>query len=164
MKAVVGRKGTYGTVLSSLSYSRDNGGDRALLRSVADQNSFSTTTYSYDVLNRLSRARTTNSLGGQTADYQYAYDPNSNRTSQTIDGITTNYTHNAADQLTSAGQTTFSYDGNGNETSNSAGRQWSYNAKDQATSVTPPGGSAIPMSYTGAGQFKRGWRSRTELC
>jgi len=60
-----------------------------------------------------------------------------------------------ADQLTAAGSTTYSYDGNGNETSNSAGRQWSYNAKDQATSVTPPGGSAIPMSYTGTGQFKR---------
>jgi len=72
--------------------------------------------------------RTTNIGGGQTVDYQYAYDPNSNRTSQTVDGVTTSYTHNAEDQLTSAGTTTFNYDGNGNETSTSDGRGFSRQA------------------------------------
>ena len=72
-----------------------------------------------------------------------------------MNGVSTSYTHNGADQLTAAGSMTFSYDGNGNELSSSAGRQWVYNAKDQAVSVTPPGGSALSMSYAGTGQFER---------
>ncbi len=59
------------------------------------------------------------------------------------------------DKFGAAASITYSYDANGNEISNSAGRQWSYYPKDQATSVTPAGGSPIPMTYTGFGQFKR---------
>jgi RHS repeat-associated protein len=76
-------------------------------------------------------------------------------TSQTVDGQTTTYSHNAADQLTQAGTTAFSYDGNGNELSRSDGRAAAYNAKEQTTSMTAPGGSPIPMSYSGTGQFRR---------
>jgi RHS repeat-associated protein len=36
-----------------------------------------------------------------------------------------------------------------------------YNAKDQLTSITPQGQAAIPMSYTGAGQFERVTRGTT---
>jgi YD repeat-containing protein len=69
------------------------------------------------VLNRLLEAQTKTSAGAVTSRFQYAYDGASNRTSQTINGSTTSYTYNAANQLTAAGGTTFTYDANGNETS-----------------------------------------------
>ena len=47
------------------------------------------------------------------------------------------------------------YDANGNETSSSAGLSLGYNAKDQTSSLTPPGGSALAQSYTGATQIQR---------
>lgn len=153
---VLGKKPASGTVLTDFVYSWTNGSaqDTGLRQSVTDKNG-NKTSYTYDALNRLTRAETRTSGGTLTDSYAYSYDANSNRTSQTVSGATTNYTHNAADQLTAAGSTTFSYDGRGNETSNSAGRQWTYNAKNQAISVTPPGGAAIPMTYTGTGQSER---------
>ena len=135
--------------LADFTYSWVNASlDTGLRQHVTDKNG-SRTTYTYDVLNRLTLAT------APQESYAYSYDANSNRTSQTVNGATTTYAHNAADQLTTAGTVTYSYDANGNETSSSAGRQWSYNPKDQAMSATPPGGSPIPMSYTGTGQFKR---------
>ncbi|MEJ7791974.1 MAG: DNRLRE domain-containing protein [Gaiellaceae bacterium] len=147
---VLGQKPASGLVLSDFTYSWVNASlqDTGLRQHVTDKNGIRTT-YSYDVLNRLTLAT------APSESYAYSYDANSNRASQTVNGVTTNYTHNAADQLTAAGSVTYSYDANGNETSTTAGRQWSYNPKDQATSVTPPGGSPIPMSYTGTGQFER---------
>ena len=113
------------------------------------------TTYTYDVLNRLLEAQAKNSGGAVISDYQYAYDGASNRTSQTVNGSTTSFMYNAANQLTAAGGTTFTYDANGNETGSSAGLALSYNAKDQTSSLTPPGGSALAQSYTGATQIQR---------
>lgn len=103
----------------------------------------------------MTRAEERSSAGVLLNSWVYSYDASSSRTSQTVNGVATSYTHNAADQLTAEGSTTYSYDANGNELSNSAGRQWTYNAKDQAVSVTPPAASAISMSYTGTGQFER---------
>ena len=69
------------------------------------------------MLKRLSQAQTKTSAGAITSTFQYASDGAGNRTSQTINGSTTSYTYNAANQLTAAGGTTFTYDANGNETS-----------------------------------------------
>ena len=149
--SIVGKKPASGQVLTSYSYSYTDGAGTArdLRQSVTDGVTGVTTRYGYDVLNRLTSA------SGGGASYSYAYDANSNRTSQTVNGATTSYAHNAADQLTATGSTTYSYDANGNETGNSAGRSFTYNAKDQTVSARPAGGSAISMSYTGAGQFRR---------
>ena len=57
--------------------------------------------------------------------------------------------------MTAAGAITYSYDANGNLSGNSAGMSLSYNAKDQTTSITPAGGSATAMTYTGEGQSDR---------
>jgi len=107
------------------------------------------------VLNRLLEAQAKNSGGSVISDVQDAYDGAGNRTSQSGTGGTVSYTYNAANELTAAGNTTFSYDANGNETGNSAGLAFGYNAKDQTNSLTPPGGSALAQSYTGATQIQR---------
>ncbi len=44
---------------------------------------------------------------------------------------------------------------NGNLTGSSAGLSLSYNALNQTASITPPGGSAIGMSYAGDSQVER---------
>jgi len=75
--------------------------------------------------------------------------------SQTINGSQSSLSYNAANELTAAGSTTYSFDGNGNETGDSAGLSLAYNAQDQTTSATPPGGSAASYSYTDAGQTQR---------
>lgn len=156
---IVGKKPASGLVLTSYAYSYiDSGGSaRDLRQSVSDGLSGVTTSYAYDELNRLLSA----SGGGQS--YSYAYDANSNRSSQTGSGASTSYAHNAADELTAAGPVGYAYDANGNELSNSAGRAAAYNAKDQTTSLTPPGGTAIPMTYTGAAQFRRVTRGGTSF-
>jgi RHS repeat-associated protein len=53
------------------------------------------------------------------------------------------------------GTITYTHDGNGNLTGSSAGLALAYNAKDQTTSVTPPAGTALAMTYTGASQVQR---------
>jgi RHS repeat-associated protein len=146
--------------------------DTGLRQRVTDKDG-NKTIYTYDALNRLWKAEEQNVAGSVIKSYHYAYDANSNRCAQRIlpgplgsdfdctvspNANTTTYAHNAADQLTQTtrtGTTSFSYDGNGNETGRSDGRVAAYNAKDQTTSMTPPGGSPIPMSYTGSGQFRR---------
>ncbi len=125
------------------------------LRQTMTDTAGNVTTYTYDVLNRLLRAETKDSGGMVIDDYQYTYDGSGNRLTQTVNGTTTSYTYNNANELTAAGSTTYSYDANGNLTGNSAGLSLSYNALNQTASITPPGGSAIGMSYAGDSQVER---------
>jgi RHS repeat-associated protein len=78
-------------------------------------------------------------------------------------GTTTTMAYNSDDQLcwsyvgtssnscssAPSGSTTYSFDANGNQTSSSAGESLSYNPINQTTSMTPAGGSALAMGYTG---------------
>jgi len=80
--------------------------------------------YSYDSLARLREARYAPGINANAIDpdllrrYQYAFDLSGNRTqaTETIAGsaTTTNYGYNAANQMTSAGAATLTYDNNGN--------------------------------------------------
>jgi RHS repeat-associated protein len=90
-------------------------------------------------LNRLTGA------SGPTA-YSYGYDANGNLTND--NGVTQSF--NAANELTQAGPTTYSFDANGNETGNSAGLTLSYNPKNQTTAI-----GSLSMAYTGATQTER---------
>jgi RHS repeat-associated protein len=146
-----------GPVLTDFVYTfvdPETGLDTGLRHSVTDTDG-NRTNYRYDLLGRLDLGEERSATGTLLNSYAYSYDANSNRTSQTVNGVTTTYDHNPADQLTRAGTTTFSYDANGNELSRSDGRAAVYNPKDQASSMTRPGGSAIPMSYSGTGQSRR---------
>lgn len=125
------------------------------------------TTYGYDGLNRLASAT---SSGGATNAYSYLYDQNGNRTRQTVNGTSTYYLYNAANELCWSGATdpggtyscsslpsggkTYGYDGNGNMLSGSSDT-FAYNLKNQTSTVTPTGGSAINMTYSGVGQAQR---------
>jgi RHS repeat-associated protein len=146
-----------GSVITSFSYSYTNpatGKDSTLRYSVVDA-SGNITRYAYDVLDRLTEAQTKNSAGAVTDDRQYGYDPLGNRTTQTVNGVTTPYFYNTANQMTAAGATTYSYDLVGNETANSAGLSFAYNTKNQTTSVATGPLSSHTMAYAGDGQSER---------
>jgi RHS repeat-associated protein len=145
-----------GARLSSFGYSYTrSGADTSLRQSMTDLTG--TTTYTYDRLNRVTAAT------GPGLTRSYGYDINFNRTSKTENGVTTSYVYNNADMLTSAGSTTYSYDGNGNLASSSSGWALSYNSvNNQTMSITKPGGSALsPLAYAGQDQTERVKAGRT---
>ena len=139
------------------------GGDSALRQNVKDAIAGDTTTYSYDTLNRLTRARTTDDSSGDVVDdYRYDYDRNSNRLlSQTHNGEQIDYDYNSAGELTGRDklddpdQVTYTYDRNGSLTGSSAGLQIAYNAANQTTVITPPGAEQRDLAYAGTSQAER---------
>jgi RHS repeat-associated protein len=74
------------------------------------------TAYAYDAADRLSGITQTSSSGAVLASYAYSYDPGNRLSSETVDGVTTSYSYNGADELTADGSVTFSYDPAGNRT------------------------------------------------
>ena len=144
VKAIAGA-----TTLSSFTYSyQKNGADTMLRQSMTEP--AGTTSYTYDGRNRLTAA------SGPGLSRSYGYDLNSNRTAKTEGGTTTSYGYNAPNELTTVnGAATYTYDPNGNLTGG-GGWSLSYNAKDQTTSITKPGGTALtPLAYAGADQTQR---------
>ena len=131
-----------GTTLVSRAYTYGTGTggatDTSLVQSVGDGTS-TTTGYAYNAMGWLTGAAP--STGAASS---WVYDPNGNRTQQTVGTAVTNYAYNAADQLcwsgagTSgsctppAGATSYSYDGQGNQTSDGN----TYNGFDQLTGTT----------------------------
>jgi RHS repeat-associated protein len=152
----IGATDAAGNVLTNFAYdyiSPATGQETTVRYSVTDNRTGATTTYGYDALTRLTSA---NNSGGD--DYAYSYDINSNRTSISINGATTNATYNSADQLTDFGGDTFTYDANGNETARATGdgtTNFAYDVRNFTTQVAPPGASGIGYDYTGATQAQR---------
>jgi RHS repeat-associated protein len=108
------------------------------------------TTYGYDALNRLASATV-----DERPTYSYSYDPVGNMTSKTVNGLTTTYLYNAANERTLGGGLSYTYDPNGNMTARSDGLALGYNAANLNTSATPPGGNALAYSYAGWDQWER---------
>jgi RHS repeat-associated protein len=162
LTSIAGTKGS--TTLARFSYTYTKPGttaDTALRHTVKDKAN-ATTTYTYDALDRLTRALTKNSLGLTTVDYTYDYDAAGNRFREGVsDGLlgllkkTTESKFNAANQLTARGNVSYSYDANGNQTGSSEGQALVYNGADQTTSLKKPGGSALSATYAGTGQTER---------
>lgn len=153
LKSVIATKAGTNTPLTSFTYAYSNatGGDIALRSAVTDGVANTTTTYGYDFFNRLTAA----SKSGTT--YAYGYDNNGNLTTATLNGTSLfagTPSYNNANQLTALGTTAFTYDGNGNQQSGTAGT-FVYNAKNQTLSITPMGGGAFPMTYAGDSQVER---------
>jgi len=166
VKTIKATKGPATLTDFGYEYNKDNK-DTSLRQWVEDKVVGERSSYTYDGLNRLTRAAaTTMSSGSQAHQWEYRYDRRSNRTCQSADGARTHYAYNDASQLTATGPTadcataaasptTYSYDPSGNQTANSAGQALTYNAKDQTTSITPPGASRTDYDYTGATEDDR---------
>jgi RHS repeat-associated protein len=160
-------KNSTSTLIASYSYQwRTSTADADQRETVTDNISGRTTSYTYDAFKRLTRALDT---AGGTNDYRYTYDNDGNMTQQNRNGVITTATFNAADRLcwtvtgasantcanAPAGARTYNYDTTGNLTANSAGFAASYNSRNQSSSITPAGGSAVAMTYAGEGQDSR---------
>lgn len=137
------------------SYTNPNTGAATDLRYQVTNAAGDVTQYQYDALNRLTEATETSPSGTTLASDGYTYDAAGNLLSEDRNGTTTDMTYNAANELTQAGSTTYSYDANGNLTGNSAGLSMSYNAANQTTSIAPPGGSAQTEAYSGPTQVQQ---------
>jgi RHS repeat-associated protein len=96
------------------------------------------TTYGYDQLNRLNKI--TYPLGNTVS---YTYDPMGNRMSMVTklgrSSSTTNYHYDAADELLSAGSTTYAYDNKGNlvkKTEREGTTSYGYDAANRLSTIT----------------------------
>jgi RHS repeat-associated protein len=106
--------------------------------------------------------------------FQYAYDANGNMCTKRIatagtapdaafacgssDTGTTSYSFNPANELSPA--PTYQFDANGNQTAmpaeaGRAGLSFAYDVREQTSSITPSGQSALAATYFGPGQFRR---------
>ena len=85
--------------------------------------------YSYDAAARLTNLQHKNSSGTILANFTYTYDQASRMTSQVVNGSTTSYSYDAANELTADGATNWTYDSTGNRTN--AGFSQGSNQGDQ---------------------------------
>jgi RHS repeat-associated protein/uncharacterized repeat protein (TIGR01451 family) len=118
----------------------DNNGNRRILNQTVNGQSW-TETYGLDALDRL--IDVTYSDTGQHTHYDYF--PSGNRERMIVTGAptgngTTDYVYNASQELTSytgpSGTRTLTYDGNGNQTSDGAGSNFSFDSKNRMIGTT----------------------------
>lgn len=139
------------TVLAEYQYEVDAVGDRTRVLH-ADG---SEVRYTYDSRRRLTRETHLDLIGTTILDRTYSYDLVGNRIA-TVDlgGLTVNYLYNDADQLTSAGGTSYSYDANGNlaGASNAAGfTSYDFDEEHQLVGVVTPT-DALAYTYDAKGE------------
>lgn len=122
------------------------------------------TSYSYDELNRLVKARTTAPSGALVVEFEYTYDGAGNRLTQKVTrsepvarSTTDHYAYNAANQLVTVNGENLSYDGNGNFTGSDLGATFTYDAADRTTTAAPRADRGTPLRfvYRGRGQAER---------
>jgi RHS repeat-associated protein len=139
------KNATNTTTLSDYVSTLDSAGNPT---SIQDGTSF--TTYTYDSNDRVTGVCFQNSTCPNTSDpfIRWTYDKVGNRKTETRpNGVSTSYTYNALDQLTSAGSTTYTYDQNGNE--KSAGtRTFTYDLANRLKTTTS-GSTTTTYTYDG---------------
>jgi RHS repeat-associated protein len=114
-----------------------------------------TITYTYDPLDRVTRAcYSPTCTGGSLPFISYTYDPVGNRKTEVRSTGTTNYSYNISDQLTQrsgpSGTVNYSYDPNGNETA-AGSRAFAYDLENRLASTTS-GNTTITYTYDGQGK------------
>ena len=107
--------------------------------------------YSYDELGRLISETVT--VGDDVSVTTYTYDANSNRLSMTKDGVVTNYSYNELNQITQAGDISYTWDNAGNLVSQSSNgvtiATYTYDCYNRMTSATVNGiDGTITETYT----------------
>jgi RHS repeat-associated protein len=111
------------TTLHRFVYTLDPSGLRMHIDATEADGTLRTTDYTYDGVKRLT-SETQRVSGAIVFQAAYGYDRVGNRTSATVNGVTTNYVYDANDRLESettngginAGTTTYTYDPAGNRT------------------------------------------------
>jgi RHS repeat-associated protein len=147
-----------GVAAASVSQTYDRNGNVATegrsFAGISGASGTGTATFTNDQLNRV----TADGISGGNS-YAYAYDPDGNRTSVTINaGTPTVSTYDATDQLLTQGPSggtllSFNYDPYGNmiqsaETFNSSVTAYTYDFGDRLTKITPPAGLSGAQSFT----------------
>ncbi|ADN36346.1 YD repeat protein [Methanolacinia petrolearia DSM 11571] len=143
-------------VVSSHAYTLDAVGNHLQVTesglNVAFGLNVATTTYEYDVLNRLD----TVTSPGTTVTY--TYDSSGNRLSMATTAgnvrSTVAYTYDAGDRLLSAGGTTYTYDNNGNRIQKNelnGTTLYGYDDAGRLAGVSLPGGTSVEFAYDGDG-------------
>jgi len=113
--------------------------------------------YQYDSAGRVTAVCYGHTIAGcPTANLiHYSYDQQGNQLSQSAAGTETDYSYNAADQLTSAqivggATTSYSYDADGRETA-AGSRTFGYDLAGRVTQIQDNGSTVDAFSYDGDG-------------
>ncbi|MFY9263828.1 MAG: RHS repeat-associated core domain-containing protein, partial [Solirubrobacterales bacterium] len=130
------------TALYRASYTRDDLG-RITTKQETRPNSTTTWAYNYDAAGRL--ANVTKNAAQHAA---YSYDQNGNRTSSTIDGVTTYASFDARDRISSQGDLDLTYNANGEliaktDRTTDAQTSFTYSTLGDLTAATTPDGTEI---------------------
>jgi RHS repeat-associated protein len=138
------------TLIGSYAYTLDDAGNRLSVNEMGGQS----IQWTYDDLYRL-KSETRKNGATIVAQSSFTYDLTGNRLSQTVDGVTTNYTYNSLDQMLTAGSVQYEYDGRGNlkkEIDGSQIAQYNYDAANRLASVITPDGMTITNSFDADGR------------
>ncbi len=120
-----------GSIQSHFDYTYDANGNRTSMTTLDG-----TTAYTYDALGQLVGV-----VYPDSREVTYQYDGVGNRITVTDDGVTTAYTMNDLNQYTQAGNTTYSYDADGNMTgkTDATGTTiYDYDVENRLIGVTTP--------------------------
>ena len=133
-------------ILASYEYTIGSNGERLSCTELGR-----TVEYSYDELGRLISETVT--VGDDVSVTTYTYDANSNRLSMTKDGVVTNYSYNELNQITQAGDISYTWDNAGNLVSQSSNgvtiATYTYDCYNRMVSATVNGiDGTITETYT----------------
>jgi RHS repeat-associated protein len=129
-----------GTVIASRDYTFDDVDNRKTI--TRDGGGIDTITY--DELYRI-----TGIIYADGVQQSFAYDATGNRTSQTLAGLTTNYTVDIADQLTNAGDGVRLFDNNGQLTKIGSHLGFTWDVRGKLTQVTDSPTNTAPTANAG---------------
>jgi RHS repeat-associated protein len=157
---ILARNATGSTLLTrTYAYLADGTGDSGPLVRTVTNEAGEITTYTYDVLNRLTDAKTVSSSGTTLSDYTYTYDGAGNLQSWSpgfYSGQTTSATYNAANEMTFAGFGNSAYDTAGDQLATDdsafAPSLLTFNPRQQlqiSHDSTVHGSSTTFLTYTG---------------
>ena len=146
-------------LVSGYHYNYDAAGQRTSATRTIGGQPLLTNTYAYDPLGRLTAATSSDPQAPADANATWAYDNAGNRITQTIHGaVATTYTYDPADQLSSDGTRTYTWDADGNLTARRTsigGQTLATYAWDPANRVTSQTAAGQTTSYTYDGGGRR---------